>query len=221
MAATRLRHLGDLAALREQLAQRERDKEKHAAEQRKRAERERQETGDFHDAMTQLGVARLERGKRVEHPPRHVPPHARSREHDNAQVLVESVSDEIDVERLLDTDEALSYRALGIGPDVLRKLRRGEWVIQAEIDLHGLRVDEARAALGKFLRDAIKRGQRCVRVVHGKGLGSKDKQPVLKSKVRAWLIQRVEVIAFCQARGAEGGAGALVVLLRPGGGGKA
>jgi len=88
-------------------------------------------------------------------------------------------------------------------------------VIQDEIDLHGCRTDEARELLGGFLREALKRGVRCVRIVHGKGLGSPDKQPVLKGKTRVWLAQREEVIAFCQARPAEGGSGALVVLLKP------
>ena len=98
---------------------------------------------------------------------------------------------------------------------MLRKLRRGDWVIQDELDLHGCRTDEARELLARFLRDAVKRGVRCVRVIHGKGLGSKDKQPVLRGKARVWLAQRDEVIAFCQARPAEGGGGALVVLLKP------
>ena len=96
-----------------------------------------------------------------------------------------------------------------------QKLRRGEWVIQDHLDLHGARVDEARELLAGFLREALRRGFRCVRIVHGKGLGSKDKVPVLKGKARVWLAQREEVIAFCQARPAQGGSGALVVLLRP------
>jgi DNA-nicking Smr family endonuclease len=215
MGGARLRHLVDLAGLRDQLAERDRLRKHHQAEELARERRAREEAGDFLGAMDELGVAPLAPTERVQHPPRRIEPHARSRARDDAAVLVESVSDEIDVERLLDTDDALSYRRAGIGPDVLRKLRRGEWVIQAQIDLHGLRVDEARTALGTFLRDAVKRGLRCVRVVHGKGLGSKDRTPVLKNKVRGWLMQRDEVIAFCQARPAEGGAGALVVLLRP------
>ena len=117
--------------------------------------------------------------------------------------------------RRLDTDDSLSYRRTGIGPDVLRRLRRGEWIIQDQLDLHGHRVEEARDALGEFLREVVRRGLRCVRVVHGKGLGSKGREPVLKAKVRGWLVQRDDVIAFCQARGADGGAGALIVLLRP------
>ena len=96
----------------------------------------------------------------------------------------------------------------------MRKLRRGHWVIQNELDLHGMRSDEARAALAEFLRNADKRGLRCVRVIHGKGLGSVNKEPVLKGKVRNWLAQKAEVIAFCQARAADGGSGALLVLLK-------
>jgi DNA-nicking Smr family endonuclease len=94
-------------------------------------------------------------------------------------------------------------------------LRKGGWSIQGELDLHGLRREEAREALSSFMREAQKRGWRCVRVVHGKGLGSPGKTPVLKGKVQSWLIQKNEVLAFVQARGDEGGAGALVVLLRP------
>jgi DNA-nicking Smr family endonuclease len=115
---------------------------------------------------------------------------------------------------LLDTDHELSYARAGIGPDTLRKLRRGHWVIQGQLDLHGMRREEAREALAEFLRNAVKRGLRCVRIIHGKGLGSVNKEPVLKSKVRSWLVQKEEVIAFCQARAADGGAGALVVLLK-------
>ncbi|HYD96349.1 MAG TPA: Smr/MutS family protein [Noviherbaspirillum sp.] len=133
---------------------------------------------------------------------------------DEQAALEESLSDEFNVDTLLDTDHELSYARPGIGPEILRKLRRGEWVIQAQLDLHGMRREEAREALADFLRNAVKRGMRCVRVVHGKGLGSVNKEPVLKSKVRSWLVQKEEVIAFCQARAAEGGAGALVVLLR-------
>ena len=142
-------------------------------------------------------------------------PQARQREADEKAVLGEALSDEFDVTTLLETDDSLSYRQTGVAADVLRKLRRGEWSIQAQVDLHGLRRDEAREALADFLRDAHRQGLRCVRVVHGKGLGSVNKEPVLKGKVRAWLVQKKEVIAFCQAKPVHGGAGALVVLLAP------
>jgi DNA-nicking Smr family endonuclease len=134
---------------------------------------------------------------------------------DDQAALVESMSDEFDVSTLLDVDDQLSFRRPGIGTDVTRKLRKGEWSIQGQLDLHGLRSDEAREAVGQFVRDAKRMGWRCVRVVHGKGLGSPGKEPVLKSKVQRWLVQKQEVIAFVQAKPADGGAGALVVLLGP------
>ena len=134
---------------------------------------------------------------------------------DEKAVLKEAISDEFDVSTLLETDEHLSFRRPGVGPDVTRKLRRGDWSIQRQLDLHGLRRDDAREALGQFIREAHKQGIRCVRVVHGKGLGSPGKMPVLKSRVQSWLVQKNEVLAFVQAKPADGGAGALVVLLTP------
>ena len=132
---------------------------------------------------------------------------------DEKAVLIEAISDEFDVGTLLDVDELLSFRRPGIGTDVTRKLRRGDWSIQRQLDLHGLRRDEARERLSFFIREAHKHGIRCVRVVHGKGLGSPGKAPILKSRVHSWLVQKNEVLAFVQAKPAEGGAGALVVLL--------
>jgi DNA-nicking Smr family endonuclease len=158
-------------------------------------------------------------------PTKHLPGHKASlpatqaapipvqQQRDELAVMREAISDEFDVETLLDTDEALSFRRPGMGPDVVRKLRRGGWSIQGQLDLHGLRREDAREALAHFIKDAHKVGWRCVRVVHGKGLGSPGKTPVLKGKVQSWLIQKQEVLAFVQARPAEGGAGALVVLL--------
>jgi DNA-nicking Smr family endonuclease len=167
---------------------------------------------EFLEAMR--GVTPLPVTRRPPAAPR-ARPHPVQRERDNRAVLDESLADRIGVETLLDTDEALSYRRHGIGADTLRKLRRGGWVVQAELDLHGHRVAEAHEALGAFLREAMQRGQRCVRIVHGKGHGSRDGVPVLKGKVRKWLARRSDVIAFCQARPADGGAGALLVLLKP------
>lgn len=134
---------------------------------------------------------------------------------DEQAVLVEAISDGFDASSLLETDDSLSYRRPGIGIDVLQRLRKGEWAIQRQLDLHGLRSDAARDALSGFIRDAHKHGIRCVRVVHGKGLSSPGKTPVLKGKVRNWLVQKNEVLAFVQARPMEGGAGALLVLLQP------
>lgn len=138
----------------------------------------------------------------------------RQRELDERAVLDASLSDEIGIEQYLETDEALSYRRHGIGPDVVRRLRRGEWAVKGQVDLHGLRTDEAREALTAFLNRALRDEWRCVRVIHGKGLGSVGREPVLKAKVPRWLVQRQEVLAFCQARPNDGGSGALIVLLR-------
>ena len=140
-------------------------------------------------------------------------PIAEQRLLDELAVMQEALSDGFDVESLLDADESLSFRRPGIGVDVIRKLRRGNWSIQRQLDLHGFRREDARNALGAFIREANRAGLRCVRVVHGKGLGSPGKAPVLKGKVQSWLVQKKEVLAFVQARPAAGGAGALVVLL--------
>lgn len=154
-------------------------------------------------------------GGRVLLNPEQPAPVAVHRRRDEQAALREALSDEFDASTLLDTDEHLSFRRPGIGLDVTRKLRRGEWRIQRDIDLHGLRTEAAREALAAFIREACRQGLRCVRVVHGKGLGSPGKTPVLKSRVHGWLIQKNEVLAFVQARPAQGGAGALVVLLKP------
>jgi len=152
-------------------------------------------------------------GHRVSLPLVQAAPIAVQHQLDEQAVMQEALSDEFDVETLLDTDDALSYRRPGIGTDVTRKLRKGGWSIQGQVDLHGLRREDAREALVDFIKDAARMGWRCVRVVHGKGLGSPGKTPVLKGKVQSWLIQKQEVLAFVQARPAHGGAGALVVLL--------
>ena len=164
-------------------------------------------------------------GRIIALPPQHQPGHkanlrrvqpapiATQQQRDDESVMREAMSDEFDIETLLHTDETLSYRRPGMGLDVVRKLRQGSWSIQRQLDLHGFRREDARDALGAFIREAKKAGLRCVRVVHGKGLGSPGKVPVLKGRVQSWLIQKQEVLAFVQARPAEGGAGALVVLL--------
>ena len=211
--ASRIKDLSQLAPLRESLNRAAREREAAAADEQRVARQQQTAADEFRavvGAVTPLAIK-----QRVEHDRPPHPPIPQKRIEDDQQVLIASVSDDFEIDTLLHTDAELSFRRPGIGPDVLRKLRRGEWVIQDHLDLHGARVDEARELLAGFLREALRGGLRCVRVVHGKGLGSKDKQPVLKGKARVWLAQREEVIAFCQARPAEGGSGALVVLLRP------
>ena len=173
----------------------------------------RREAEAFRDAVAD--VQPLVTPRRVERPRPEVEPIARQFLNDERQALAETLSDEIDVERLLEHDEALSFRRAGISQEALARLRRGHWVAQAALDLHGLRRDEARDAVARFLPQAVRDGLRCVRVIHGKGLGSVDRKPVLKDKVLRWLVQRDEVIAFCEAPPHAGGSGALLVLLRP------
>jgi len=158
-------------------------------------------------------VTPLRQLDRVLHDREQPAPEPRQREADERAVLLQALSDEIDVDTLLDTDETLSFRRDGISLEVVRKLRRGHWALQAQLDLHGLRRDAAREALGLFIHESARRGLRCVRVVHGKGHGSPGKEPVLKSRVRRWLVQKNEVLAFVQTRASDGGAGALMVLL--------
>lgn len=204
--------LHELATLRAALREQQAAAQAAEAQERERAAAERRERELF---AREVGTVVPLRKTPLAMPPRPRPPAvARQRQRDEAAVLAESISDEFDVESLLETDDALSFRRRGVGPDVVRKLRRGVWVTQAELDLHGLRRDEARERLAGFLRDASRSGLRCIRVVHGKGLGSPGREPVLKAKVKAWLVQREEVLAFTHARAADGGHGALVVLLQ-------
>lgn len=130
------------------------------------------------------------------------------------EALADTLSDGLPADLELETGEALSYRRQGMAADVLRRLRRGQWAIQDHLDLHGLGVEEARALLAAFLAQAVRRGLRCVRIVHGKGYRSARGEPVLKGKVAGWLAQRDEVLAYVQARDQDGGGGAVLALLR-------
>ncbi|MFT4268126.1 MAG: Smr/MutS family protein [Xenophilus sp.] len=214
-----LKSLADLKQVQRALAEQREREAAQAAARAAEAQRKQAEQNLFALAIgADRGATRpLRRKPMVVLAP--VPPAPRpvQQQRDEAAVLRESLSDEFDVSTLLDADDQMSFRRPGIGTDVTRRLRAGEWTIQRQIDLHGLRSDEAREALGTFIRSAHRQGVRCVRVVHGKGLGSPGRQPVLKLKAQRWLIQKQEVLAFVQARPAEGGAGALVVLLAPAG----
>ncbi|TAG01110.1 MAG: DNA mismatch repair protein MutS [Betaproteobacteria bacterium] len=113
-----------------------------------------------------------------------------------------------------DIEDDQSFIRAGINPDLLRKLRRGQWTIQAELDLHGHTQDDAHTAISEFVREARTADWRCVRIIHGKGLSSHQKIPVLRSKVRRWLQLKDEVLAYCEPRPNGGGSGAILVLLR-------
>jgi DNA-nicking Smr family endonuclease len=208
-----LRSLADLKQVQRELAQ---AREREAAEAAAHAAAERQRTANEDLFKRAIGATQpLRRPPKVSLAPEPPAPIPVQQQLDEQRVLRESLSDEFDVTTLLDADDAMSFRRPGIGHDVTARLRKGDWAIQREIDLHGMRSDEAREALAAFIRSAHRHGVRCVRVVHGKGLGSPGKQPVLKAKAQRWLIQKNEVLAFVQAKPAEGGAGALVVLLAP------
>lgn len=213
MAAMKpVRAFADLMPMRQTLAERAAAEAAAQEAARLKAIKEDRERRLFELAVGPVQPLATER--RAEHPPKPVEPEPLQRLIDEQSVMREALSDEFDVETLLHTDDLLSYRTPGLGHDVIRKLREGRWSIQRQIDLHGLRTDEAREALGRFIRETHAQGLRCVRVVHGKGLGSPGRAPVLKGRVLRWLVQKKEVLAFVQARPAEGGAGALVVLLR-------
>ena len=205
--------LQDLDAMRKKLA--DIAKAQALAEQARIAEAKRTEAERNLFTRAVGKVAPIANQERVWSPPQRPSTRPLQQDLDDEAVMHESMSDEFDISTLLDVDDQLSFRRLGIGTDVTRKLRKGEWSIQGQIDLHGLRSDEARNAMGQFIRDAKRMGWRCVRVVHGKGLGSPGKEPVLKSKVQRWLVQKNEVLAFVQAKPSDGGGGALLVLLGP------
>ncbi len=142
------------------------------------------------------------------------PPIAKQFIRDEKQALKDSLSDDFYPAHELESGEELLYLRAGQTPDVLSKLRRGFWVVQAQIDLHGLISDEAREYVAEFLSNCKKRNIRCVRIVHGKGLGSRNREPVLKHKLRNWLMQKDEIIAYAQAKPEDGGSGAVIVLLK-------
>ena len=116
-------------------------------------------------------------------------------------------SDDVEIE-----EDRLFLRP-GLPRDILRKLRRSHWVIQDELDLHGHSADAAALATAAFLAECRRKGVRCVRIIHGKGRGSRGREPVLKVRIRAQLQRRDEVLAYVEPREIEGGGGAVVVLL--------
>jgi len=171
-------------------------------------------TESLHELLADVTPLPEPKQARLERPRPHPVPFQRLR--DEESVLADSLSDVEPWSEGLETGEELVYLREGLPAHTLKRLRRGHWVIQDELDLHGLIVSEARALLVEFLADCKRRGLRCVRVIHGKGLRSRNREPVLKKKVANWLARRDEVLAFCQARPTEGGGGAVVVLLKGG-----
>jgi DNA-nicking Smr family endonuclease len=145
-------------------------------------------------------------------PPAPIP---RQLQQDEQQVLHDMLSDAFD-DADLETGEELLFCRPGLQHSLLKRLKRGHFSVCAELDLHGLTRDRAREALAAFLKECRAKAILCVRIIHGKGNGSPHRRPVLKGRVNHWLQQRDEVLAFCSARPADGGTGAVYVLLKRG-----
>jgi DNA-nicking Smr family endonuclease len=164
----------------------------------------------FREAMRD--VKRLPEATRVIETPK-PPPQARFRRADEQAVLQESLMVPEDA-ALLGTGDEVGFRRPNVPEAILIKLRRGQYAVDAEIDLHGLNAAQAKNALREFIADAVARHMHCVRVIHGKGRRSGPRGPVLKNIVNHWLQRSNHVLAFGSARAVDGGSGALYVLLR-------
>jgi DNA-nicking Smr family endonuclease len=215
------KEFSDLKSLRDKLKEEERLRAIEKAEREKAERIARERAVEFRAALQD--VVKIKESDRYVWRPvqdaelRGAPMPARPRTADEeiAAVLAESMlSDGFDVDGLLDEDPSLSWSAPGVGPDVVKKLRKRRWPVEDELDLHGLTRDMARRHFDNFLRRSNKRGIRCVRIIHGVGYGSVGGEPVLRGMVHSWLVQTEGVVAFCAAGRADGGHGALIVLLR-------
>ena len=140
-------------------------------------------------------------------------PVAAQRIADESAVIKEMAEGFFDTEAM-ETGDELLYQKAGIQDKVFRKLRRGQFAIAAELDLHGYTIVHAKESLSEFLKQCLMRNHRCVRIIHGKGLRSRQGRPTIKSLIGKWLQQRREVLAYCSARQVDGGTGAIYVLLK-------
>ena len=175
-----------------------------------KSEDEETDSALFREAMK--GVKPLVCDKVRLHPPAPLP-FPKQRHLDEVSVRQDMLSEHFDP-ALVETGEELLFVRPGIQHTVLERLRRGHFSIKAELDLHGMIVRVARVEVANFLHECQEHNIRCARIVHGKGYGSWQKQPILKSKLNRWLQQRDEVLAFCSARQSDGGTGAIYVLIK-------
>ena len=159
-----------------------------------------------------VGKVRPLTRSRVEQRPQPPAPRARFRRQDEAEVLRATLEDAPEVE--VEPGEQLFYARAGVQHKITRKLRRGQYAVQQALDLHGMTVAAAREATAQFIRDCVANDVRCVRIIHGKGLRSAEATPAIKSRIGGWLARSNDVLAYASARPADGGAGALYVLLR-------
>jgi DNA-nicking Smr family endonuclease len=153
------------------------------------------------------------KSKTIEIPVSKPKPIAKKLIEDEERVLLDSISDDYIYENI-DSGYGLLYLRHGHSPDILNKLKKGYWVVQGSIDLHGMISQEAKSYIVNYIQDCKKRHIRCIRIIHGKGIGSKNKEPILRNKVKNWLAQKDEVIAYAQAPNYDGGSGAVIVLLK-------
>jgi DNA-nicking Smr family endonuclease len=165
----------------------------------------------FRDAVADAQPLKSDRVHHELPPP---PPIPRQRQQDECGALHESLHGPALLDLFLEGGDEAAWVRPGIDRALLRDLRRGRWVVQKHLDLHGCNREEARQAFTSFISECGRQGRLCLRIVHGKGLGSPGREPVLKKLVLGWLSQKQEVLAFCQARPVDGGAGAVLVLLR-------
>ena len=175
-----------------------------------RTDNDKEDLSLFREAVS--GIRRLSHDK-IGPQRRKLKPYPQQRRQDEQQALIESLGPLPPAADIEIGDELLFSRN-GIQNSVMRKLRRGQYRIEAELDLHRLTAKQAHAALAEFIFHSRRRQLRCIRVIHGKGLSSKDQRPVLKGGVNQWLRQWDDVLAFCSARQCDGGTGATYVLLR-------
>lgn len=164
----------------------------------------------FRDSMRD--VMPLPASDRVIHTREHMPPVPQQKQENERLTPENHLSDYISLE--IAAGDEWSFLRPGLSRQTLRRMRRGYWGIQSHLDLHGFTRDEARSEITAFLDASSKSNFRCVRVIHGRGLGSKNREPVLKTMIGNWLAQRSDVLAFCQARPEDGGSGAVLVLLK-------
>ncbi len=168
----------------------------------------------FRAEMVADGVTALANTPRADLSKPKPKPRATQRDADEARVPHDSLLDTAGWDGDVEMGDLIDFLRNGIARDVLRKLRRGQWVIQANLDLHGATTQQARVQLGEFLAHARHSGLRCIRIVHGRGTRSVGGIPVIRNKVRHSLSQRDDVLAFCDAAQSDGGAGAVLVLLK-------
>ena len=171
-----------------------------------------EELADFHSAVE--GAVPLRAAPKITFEPPKPSPRPRQRELDEAAAITESLHGTFDIDDLLAIGDVDSFLRPGLSRTVLRDLRRGRWSIQNHTDLHGLNRHEAHDEVSRFIGECHSNGKRCVRIVHGRGLGSPGRSGILRQLVKGWLIRRKDVLAFCHAPSCDGGEGALWILLK-------